>query len=177
MTIRGTAIKLSIVAFMSAMGVANAQDGAVVFATLPASNFAFCLGTQASVMAAPLGSNEIGMVITNVGNSITNSSGTVVVAANNKYGADAGSEWKSNFNIPFSLSGGSCYNVATMAKIAGPSGNAWNCGLTNGSASGSGASFNGTVFVETQYLPIVGGQVVAGVTATLNNAPVVNCPY
>lgn len=174
--------KVAFLAFIGAFSLGMGAIGAYAqnprFLAQQPQDFAFCLGTTATVLAAPMGSNEIGMVISNIGNNITNGSGRVVVAANNKYGSGAGSEWTSDFTKAISLPGGSCYNIATMAKVAGPDGSvSWACGVTNGSPSGFGASFTGTVMTETQFLPIVAGQVQAGVTVSLNNAPVVNCPY
>ncbi|KAA0587717.1 hypothetical protein HUE56_25270 (plasmid) [Azospirillum oryzae] len=71
----------SIAALLSA-GVANAQQKPVVLSALPSQNFAFCLSSDATVVISTTLQNEVGVVVTNVGNSQTNTSGTVVVAAN-----------------------------------------------------------------------------------------------
>lgn len=165
----------SIVAVLSA-GAANAQPKPVVLSALPPQNFAFCLNTDATVILSDTVATEVGVVITNVGNGLTNTSGTVVVAANNFYGKGAGSEWKSAMG-QFSLTGGNCYNVASMNKTTSPSGTSWTCALTSGAASGAGATITGVISTQTQVTPIASGYVMAGVSSTLNNAPSVNCPY
>jgi hypothetical protein len=166
---------LSMVALL-ASGAANAQSKAIALAALPAQDFAFCLNTDATVIVSSQVATEVGVVITNVGNSLTNKSGTIVVAANNFYGNGAGSEWKSSMG-QFGLAGGNCYNVASMNKTTSPSGSSWICAATSGAASEAGATVTGLISTQTQVTPIATGYVVAGVSATLNNAPIVNCPY
>ncbi|MBK1836909.1 hypothetical protein JHL17_05740 [Azospirillum sp. YIM B02556] len=158
------------------IGVANAQPKPAVLSALPPQNFAFCLNTDATVVISDTVATEVGVVITNVGNGLTNTSGSVVVAANNFYGKGAGSEWRSAMG-QFSLAGGNCYNIASMNKTTSPSGTAWTCALTSGAASGAGATITGVISTQTQVTPIASGYVMAGVSATLNNAPSVNCPY
>ncbi len=165
----------SIVAVLSA-GAANAQSGPVTLSALPPQNFAFCLNTDATVVISDTVANEVGVVITNVGNSLINTSGSVVVAANNFYGKGAGSEWKSAMG-QFTLPGGNCYNVASMNKTTSPGGTAWTCALTSGAASGAGATITGVISTQTQVTPIASAYVTAGISSTLNGAPKVNCPY
>lgn len=168
---------LSVAAVLSIVGMANAQGKPVVLSALPPQDFAFCLNTDAAVIASDQVATEVGVVITNVGNSLTNTSGTVVVAANNNFGKGAGSEWKSGMG-QFTLPGGNCYNIATMNKTTLPNGNiGWVCGSTNGAASGAGATITGLIATQTQVTPIASAYVLAGVSSTLNNAPKVNCPY
>jgi hypothetical protein len=157
-------------------GAACAQSKAIALAALPAQDFAFCLNTDASVIVSSQVATEVGVVITNVGNSLTNKTGAVVVAANNFYGKGAGSEWTSSMG-QFALAGGNCYNFASMNKVTSPSGSAWTCAATSGAASEAGATVTGLISTQTQVTPIATGYVVAGVSATLNNAPIVNCPY
>jgi hypothetical protein len=168
---------LSAVAILSIAGMANAQSKPLVLSALPSQDFAFCLNTDAAVIASDTVATEVGVVITNVGNNLTNTSGTVVVAANNYYGKGAGNEWKSGMG-QFTLAGGSCYNVATMNKTTLPNGSvAWACGSTSGAASGAGATITGLISTQTQITPIASAYVLAGVSSTLNNAAKVNCPY
>ena len=167
---------LSVAVVLSAVGVANAQSTPTALSALPKQNFAFCLNTDAAVVISDTVATEVGIVITNVGNSLTNTSGTVVVAANNYYGKGAGSEWKSNTG-QFTLAGGNCFNVATMNKTTSPGSTGWTCASTNGAASGAGATITGVISTQTQVTPIATAYVLAGVSSTLNNAPVVNCPY
>lgn len=167
---------LSVVTVLSGVSAANAQSKTVTLSALPAQNFAFCLNTDASVAISDSVATEVGVVITNVGNSLTNKSGTVVVAANNYYGKGAGSEWKSAMG-QFTLAGGNCFNVATMNKTTSPGSANWTCASTNGAASGAGATITGVISTQTQVTPIASAYVLAGVSSTLNNAPLVNCPY
>lgn len=166
----------SIAAVLSTVGVVNAQGKPVVLSALPAQDFAFCLNTDAAVIVSDSVATEVGVVITNVGNSLTNKSGTVVVAANNYYGKGAGGEWKSAMG-QFTLAGGNCFNVATMNKTTSPSGTNWTCASTSGAASGAGATITGMISTQTQVTPIATAYVLAGVSSTLNGAPLVNCPY
>lgn len=170
------AASFSAFAILSISGSANAQGKVTALAALPAEDFAFCLNTDASFIVASQVATEVGVVVTNVGNSLTNRSGTIVVAANNFYGRGAGSEWKSDMGH-FNLAGGTCYNVASMNKTTSPGGTPWTCASTSGAASGAGATVTGIISTQTQVTPIASGYVVAGVASTLNNAPLVNCPY
>lgn len=155
----------------------HAQSADLKLAALPASNFAFCLASDAIFVAGATSATETGIVVTNVGNSLTNTSGKVVVAANNFYKNGAGGEWTSNTG-QFTLPGGTCYNVATMMKSTSPNGGtAWTCAATSGAASNAGATISGLISTQTQILNIATGYVTAGVSSTLNNAPTVNCPY
>lgn len=168
------AASFSALSVMLVAGTANAQ---ISLKALPAEDFAFCLNTDASFIVSSQVASEVGVVVTNVGNNLTNKSGTVVVAANNFYGKGAGSEWKSNMG-QFNLAGGTCYNIASMNKTTSPNGGvAWTCASTSGAASGAGATVTGIISTQTQVTPIASGYVVAGVGSTLNNAPLVNCPY
>jgi|AGTN01.3.fsa_nt_gi hypothetical protein len=170
-------VGLSVAAILSAASAANAQGKAVTLSALTPQDFAFCLNTDAAVVVSNSVATEVGVVITNVGNSLTNSSGTVVVAANNFYGKGAGSEWKSGMG-QFTLAGGNCFNVATMNKTTPPNvSGGWICASTSGAASGAGATITGLISTQTQVTPIASAYVVAGVSSTLNNAPLVNCPY
>jgi hypothetical protein len=161
---------------LSAAGAAAAENKVVALAALPAQNFSFCLNTDASIVISDSVATEVGVVVTNVGNNLTNTSGTVVVAANNYYGKGAGSEWKSAMG-QFNLAGGNCFNVATMNKTTSPGSTGWTCASTNGAASGAGATITGVISTQTQVTPIASAYVVAGVSSTLNNAPIVNCSY
>lgn len=166
----------SIAALLSA-GVANAQQKPIALSALPSQNFAFCLSSDATVVVSTSLQTEVGVVITNVGNSQTNTSGNVVVAANNFYGNGAGGEWTSGMG-PSTLTGGSCYNVAMMSKTTSPNGSTpWTCGQTTGTPTLTGATMSGLVTTTTQVTSVAAGYVVAGVSSTLNNAPSVNCPY
>ncbi|MCM2450900.1 hypothetical protein [Agrobacterium vitis] len=157
------------------LAVANAAE-AIVLATLPTQNFAFCTQSSTQVVLSSQVSTEVGIVIADVGNAATNSNGKVVIAANNKYKNGAGGEWTSNmgaFTLP-----ASCYNVATMNKYTAPNGStSWVCALTSGAASGAGAVFSGLVSQETTTTTIASGTTIAGVSVTLNSAPVINCAY
>ncbi|MCJ8509222.1 hypothetical protein MUU53_14990 [Rhizobium lemnae] len=157
--------------------VGHAQSADLKLAALPASDFAFCLASDAVFVAGATSATETGIVVTNVGNALTNTGGKVVVAANNFYKNGAGGEWTSNMG-QFNLPGGSCYNVATMMKTTSPNGStAWTCAATSGAASNAGATISGLISTQTQVLNIATGYVTAGVSSTLNNAPTVNCPY
>lgn len=165
----------SVAAILMTTGTAFAADS-VTLSALPVQDFAFCLSSDAQVTLSDTSASEVGVVITNVGNALTNKSGKVVVAANNFYGKGAGSEWTSGMGV-FNLAGGSCYNVASMNKTTSPGAAPWACASTSGAASGAGATLTGLISTQTQVQPIFNGYVLAGVTSTLNNAPVVNCPY
>lgn len=167
---------LSIAAVLSTVGTASAQATPQILSALPKQDFAFCLNTDAAIIISDTVATEVGVVVTNVGNSLTNTSGTVVVAANNYYGKGAGGEWKTNFG-QFTLAGGNCFNVSMMNKTTSPSGSSWTCASTSGAASGAGATITGVIATQTQVTPIATAYVLAGVSSTLNNAPVVNCPY
>lgn len=167
---------LSLASILATTGAANAQTASL--AALPAENFAFCLNTDAAILIGDQVATEVGVVITNVGNNLTNRSGSVVVAANNFYQKPGvGSEWEAGMG-QFELQGGSCYNVASMNKTTSPNGGvAWTCASTSGAASGAGATITGLISTQTQLTPIASAYVLAGVSSTLNNAPLVNCPY
>lgn len=169
-------VGLSIAGALSAASVAKAEDKGEILAALTPENLAFCLNTDSSIIVTDQVATEVGVVITNVGNSLTNRSGAVVVAANNFYGKGAGSEWKSGMGR-FNLAGGSCYNVASMNKPTPPGPAPWTCAVTFGVASGAGATIAGVISTQTQVTPIATGYVVAGVSSTRDDAPVVNCPY
>jgi hypothetical protein len=174
--------KLFVTSLASLLGatmafVGHAQSADLKLSALPASDFAFCLASDAVFVAGATSATETGLVVTNVGNAMTNTSGKVVVAANNFYKNGAGGEWSSNMG-QFSLPGGTCYNVSTMMKTTSPNGGtAWTCAATSGAASNAGATLSGLVSTQTQILNIATGYVTAGVSSTLNNAPIVNCPY
>ncbi|MFV3130540.1 hypothetical protein [Niveispirillum sp. KHB5.9] len=167
---------LSAAIIFATPAMVQAQTKPLSLAALPVQDFAFCLNTDAAVILSAQVATEVGVVITNVGNSLTNTSGTIVVAANNFYGKGAGSEWKTQMG-QFNLPGGNCYNVSSMNKTTSPGPATWVCAATSGAASGAGATLTGIISTQTQVTPIASGYVVAGVSATLNNAPVVNCPY
>lgn len=170
-------LALSLSFALSAVGVVRADTGALSLAALPQQNFAFCTNTDATVTVSAQLATEVGIVIANVGNAITNTKGSVVVAANNFYQNGAGSEWKSNMGS-FTLPGGNCFNVAMMGKTTSPnSGNPWACASTSGSASNAGALFSGLVSTQTQLQTVGSGVVLSGVSQVLNAAPVINCPY
>lgn len=165
----------SAAALMLTTGTAFAADS-VTLSALPVQNFAFCLSSDAPLTLSDTLATEVGVVVTNVGNSLTNNTGKIVVAANNFYGKGAGSEWTSTMGV-FNLAGGNCYNVASMNKTTSPGAAPWNCASTSGAASGSGATMTGLVSAQTQVQTIFNGILPSGVSSTLNNAPVVNCPY
>jgi hypothetical protein len=171
------AFRLSVATVLSAASFANAQSKPAILSTLAAQNFAFCLSSNTSIVISDTVATEVGVVITNVGNSLTNTSGTVVVAANNFYNSGAGVEWTSGMGV-FSLPGGSCYNAATMSKTTSPNGSTpWVCAVTSGGPSGAGAAFSGIASTQTQVTSIASASMTTGVSSTLNNAPIVNCTY
>ncbi len=181
------ALGLSIAA-ASTVSVAKAETKDEALAALTPQDFAFCLSVDATAFLAASIESEVGIVITNVGNYQNNASGTVVVAANNFYGNGAGSEWKSNMQKPFRLTGGSCYNVAMMSKPTGPSGNAFTCAMTKGFATEAGVVFYGQISpVSGQTTTIAIGDADGRLSQQpLNGAPIVrisggptptSCPY
>ncbi|CCG06726.1 hypothetical protein [Pararhodospirillum photometricum] len=169
------AVGCSALALLTGLGVAQAASGQVKLTSLPAQNFAFCLNSSGTLVLSDQASTEVGVIVTNVGNSLTNTSGSIVVAANNYYGKGAGGSWKSGMG-QFTLPGGNCYNVASMNKTTGPNGSTvWKCASTSGSPSAAGATMSGLVSTETQLTPIFTGMMMAGVASTLNGAPNINC--
>jgi len=159
----------------SLFGVATTANAAETLSALKAEDFAFCLHTDAGIIISDSVATEVGVVVTDIGNNLTGTSGTIVIAANNFYGKGAGGEWKSAMGR-FDLAGGHCYSIATMNKTTSPSaGMAWTCAATNGAASAAGATITGVISTQTQVTPIATAYVLAGVSSTLNNAPVVNC--
>ncbi len=157
------AVELSIAAALSAASAAKAD----------AQDFAFCLFTDATVTVSAVAVKglEVGVVITNVGDSLSNLSGPVVVAANNFFGKGAGSEWKSGMG-QFALASGNCFNVASMQRNNGSN---VTCLVTRGAASDSEASIGGET--SDGWMPLANVQVVGGVRSWLNNAPLVHCPH
>ncbi|WP_445682884.1 hypothetical protein [Radicibacter daui] len=168
-------LALSLSFVLAAAGAARADLSALDLTSLPAKDFAFCVNTDATVILTPQLATEVGVVITNVGNSMSNTSGTIAVAADNFYGKGAGAFWKSgmgNFNLP----GGNCYNVATMGKATSPNPNSpWTCALTSGAAVNAGANFSGVMSTQTQPEVVATGFVVSGISQFQNDAPVINC--
>ncbi|TRL35767.1 hypothetical protein [Rhizobium straminoryzae] len=165
---------VSVAAALGPLTPVQAQD--LKLSALTPQDFAFCLNSEALLVISATSSTETGVVITNVGNSLTNTSGKIVVAANNYYGKGAGGFWTSGMGT-FTLAAGSCYNVNSMNKPTPPNPSIpWTCAATTGAASQAGATFTGVISTPTQVTPIATGYALAGVTSTLNNAPVISCP-
>lgn len=156
------AFGLSIAAALSTASVAKAD----------AEDFAFCLNTDTNVNVdgGVGGEFPVGVVITNVGDSLNNTYGAVVVAANSFYGHGAGGEWKSGMG-QFRLKGGSCYNVATFAMSHEAT-----CAVTSGVIAGPSAIIKSTLPAWHGW-EIASVMVLVGVSQSVNKAPVVNCPY
>ena len=149
---------LSFVPLLATTGVALAAEAK--------RNIGFCLKEDGAIDMTALTRNELGVVITSVGASATNTKGQVVVSANNHFGkAEIAPFFKSAMGI-HKLPGGDCYNIAIMTKAASDPAAKWSCVATDLNMTGKVLIFSGGV---------VSGQVV-GVTHSSENAPVLNCP-
>ncbi|SIP96264.1 hypothetical protein SAMN05880590_101463 [Rhizobium sp. RU35A] len=165
---------VSVAAALGPLTPVQAQE--LKLSALPPQDFAFCLNSDATIVISATAANETGVVVTNVGNALTNQSGTITIAANNFYGKGAGGAWKSDMG-QFQLPGGSCYNVSMMNKTTAPNPSTpWTCASTSGTPSQAGATITGVVTTQTQIAPIASAYILAGVSSTLNNAKVMNCP-
>ncbi|UEM25199.1 hypothetical protein JL100_036070 (plasmid) [Skermanella mucosa] len=163
----------AIAALTAASGAANAQT--------VAQDYAFCLNSNSTVSASATVASEVGVVITAIGNTLTNTSGTVVVAANNFYGKGAGTEWTSGmgtFTLTVPTNGGNCFNISTMNKTTTPNGGTqWTCAQTFGSQTGFGLNIDGFIMAQTGVTEVASVAVLGQVSSVLSPAAVVNCPY